>query len=111
MVTKTVNHPRSWAPTPLNVEDRLTYDAGKSRWVDITIGERGLYGASYSSGWQGNKQSIQPVDFNSSVTSGNVVSAGETVLTKVSDTEYTYTGSFKEKAGRTVTSKGSCKKS
>lgn len=109
MDTKTLSHATSWDRHPGVAMDKTTYDAANTRWVDITTDDQGNYGIATSSGWNGNTIVWRPVAITS-VSSGNVVSSGSTTTTKVSDTKYTYTGSFKESGGRTVTLKGTCNK-
>jgi hypothetical protein len=89
--------------------DKTTYDSANSRWVDVGTDDEGNYSISTSSGWNGNTIVWRPVSITS-VSSGNVVSGGSTTVTRVSSTKYTYTGSFKESGGRTVTLKGTCNK-
>jgi hypothetical protein len=110
MITKTINHASSFDPHPTTNMDQTTYDAANSRWVDIGTDNEGGYGASTSAGWNGNTIVWHPVGMTS-VGSGNVVGAGDTTTTKVSSKKYTYTGSFKERGGRTITLKGTCNKS
>jgi len=107
---KTLLHATSWDRYPSVAIDKTTYDAANSRWVDVTTDDEGNYGMSTSSGWNGNTIVWHPVSLTS-VSSGNVVSGGNTTVTKVSGSKYTYTGSFKESGGRTVTLKGTCNKS
>jgi hypothetical protein len=107
--TKTLAHATSWDRHPGVVMDKVTYDAANTRWVDVLTDDQGNYGISTSNGWNGNKIVWHPISLTS-VSSGNVVSSGDTTNTKVSATKYTYTGSFKESGGRTVTLKGTCNK-
>jgi len=109
MNTKTLSHATSWDRHPGVAMDKTTYDSANSRWVDIMTDDEGNYGISTSSGWTGNKIVWHPISLTS-VSSGNVVGAGDLTVTKVSATKYTYTGSFKESGGRTVTLKGYCNK-
>ena len=107
MDTKSVAHPVSFDPTPTVTVDKMTYDGG--HWVDISTDDRGAYSFASSTGWKADKIVWHP-GATTSVTSGNVVGAGDATVTKVSDTKTTHTGSFKESSGRTVTLKGSCTK-
>jgi len=109
MDTKTLAHATSWDRYPGVGMDKTTYDAANSRWVDVGTDDEGNYSISTSSGWNGNTIVWHPISITS-VSSGNVVSSGATTITKVSGTKYTYTGSFKESGGRTVTLKGTCNK-
>ncbi len=109
MNTKTISHATSWDRYPGTAMDKTTYDAENSRWVDVMTDDEGNYGMSTSSGWTGNTIVWHPVGMQP-VTSGNVVSGGNLTVTKVSGSKYTYTGSFKESGGRTVTLKGTCNK-
>ncbi|MGC1379638.1 MAG: hypothetical protein WA814_01300 [Candidatus Baltobacteraceae bacterium] len=110
MNAKTISHATAWDRYPGVAMDKTTYDAANSRWVDVMTDDEGNYGMSTSSGWNGNMIVWHPVN-TTSVSSGNVVSAGDLTQTKVSGSKYTYTGSFKESGGRTVTLKGTCNKS
>ena len=110
MNTKTMAHATSWDRYPGVAIAKTTYDAANSRWVRVTTDDEGNYGMSTSSGWNGNTIVWHPVN-TTSVSSGNVVSSGDTTVTKVSSSKYTSTGSFKESGGRMVTSKGTCNKS
>ncbi|MFZ0364285.1 MAG: hypothetical protein WAL67_08790 [Candidatus Cybelea sp.] len=110
MNTKTMAHATSWDRYPGVAIAKTTYDAANSRWVRVTTDDEGNYGMSTSSGWNGNTIVWHPVN-TTSVSSGNVVSSGDTTVTKVSSSKYTSTGSFKESGGRVVTSKGTCSKS
>lgn len=106
---RTLSHATSWDRHPGVSMDKTTYDAANSRWVDMFTDDQGNYAISTSTGWSGNTIVWNPVSITS-VSSGNVVSSGATKQTKVSATKYTYTGSFKESGGRTVTLKGTCNK-
>lgn len=108
MNTKTVSHPTSWDGQTIAM-DKTTYDAAHSRWVDVSTDDRGDYTISTSSGWSGATIVWHPVSITS-VSSGNVVGSGDMTYTKVSDTKYTYAGSFKEAGGRTIKLKGTCTK-
>ncbi len=109
MNTRTLAHATSWARYPTVSMDKTTYDDANKRWVDVGTDDQGNYGLSISTGFNGNTIVWRPVSITS-VSSGNVVSAGATTYTTVSNTKYTYTGSFKESGGRTVTLKGTCNK-
>jgi hypothetical protein len=109
MTTRTLSHATAWARYPSVATDKTTYDAANSRWVDVGTDNQGNYGLSTSSGFNGNTIVWRPISITS-VSSGNVVSAGATTYTTVSSTKYTYTGSFKESGGRNVTLKGTCNK-
>jgi hypothetical protein len=109
MNTKTLAHATSWDRYPGVGSDKTTYDAANSRWVDVGTDDEGNYSMSTSSGWKGTTIVWHPISLTS-VSAGNVVSSGDTTITKVSDSKYTYTGSFKESGGRTVTLKGTCNK-
>lgn len=106
---KTLSHATSWDRHPGVAMDKTTYDAANTRWVDVTTDDQGNYSMATASGWNGNTIVWKPVAI-SSVSSGNVVSGGDTTVTKVSNMKYTYTGSFKESGGRTITLKGTCNK-
>jgi len=107
--TKTRNHATSWDRYPTVGTDKTTYDAANSRWVDMGVDDEGNYTISTSSGWKGNTIVWQPQSLTS-VSSGNVVSSGAQTNTKVNARKYTYTSSFKESGGRTISVKGTCNK-
>lgn len=109
MNTKTLSHATSWARYPSVGTDKTTYDAANARWVDVGTDDQGNYSLSTSTGFSGNTIVWRPISLTS-VSSGNVVSSGATTYTTVSDTKYTYTGSFKESGGRTIALKGTCNK-
>jgi hypothetical protein len=109
MNLKTLAHATAWDRHPTPAADKYTYDAPNSRWVDVSTDDEGNYGISTSSGWKNSVIVWHPISL-ASVSSGNVVSSGDTTTTKVSASKYTYTGSFKERGGRTVTLKGTCNK-
>jgi hypothetical protein len=108
--TKTITHATSWDRYPGVGMGKTTYDRENKRWVGVFTDNEGNYGMATSSGWDGDTIVWHPVG-PQPVTSGNVVSGGDTTVTKVSDTKYTYTGSFTESGGRTVSLKGTCNKS
>jgi hypothetical protein len=110
MHTKTVNHATSFDRHPTTGTDMITYDSSSSRWVDVSTDTEGGYGTSTSTGWNGDTIVWRPIGMTS-VGSGNVVSSGDTTTTKVSNTKYTYAGTFKESGGRTISFKGTCNKS
>jgi hypothetical protein len=109
MNTKTLAHATAWDRYPGVAITKTTYDTANSRWVRVTTDDEGNYGMATSSGWNGNTIVWHPVD-TTSVSSGNIVSSGDTTVTKVSGSKYTLTGSFTESGGRTITSKGTCNK-
>jgi hypothetical protein len=53
LVDDFVIHKTSWSPQSIG-EDRITYDEGAQRWVDLNYGEGGGFNVSISPGWNGN---------------------------------------------------------
>ena len=97
-----------WIPQALTISDKYTYDPDAHRWVDVTYGDLGAYGLSYSSGLNGNRISWHDIGF---VPSPDISSQTDTVVTKVSDTKTTSASSFTErKTGRHVSVNGVCTK-
>ncbi len=107
MTTKTMVQKASWIPTTFASEDRMTYDASTSRWVDISTDQLGGYDVSTSPGWKG--RSIVWTD-RVYPTANNIASNSPTTFTKVSDTKTTSANSFKEPSGRVVTVNTACTK-
>ncbi|MBV8198882.1 MAG: hypothetical protein JO263_12190 [Candidatus Eremiobacteraeota bacterium] len=98
----------SWVSQRLTIMDRYTYDSDSHRWVDVTYGDQGAYGLSFSSGWQGNRMTWHDVGF---AAGPDIASQTDNVITKVSDTKMTSASSFTEaKGGRVVTVRGVCTK-
>jgi hypothetical protein len=103
----------SWIPTTMTAYDKITYDATPGlppthRWVDVSYGDEGGYGLSFSSGWNGNKMSWHDVSF---APGGDVKSQTDNIVTKVSNTKITSASSFTEmKSGRVVAVTGVCTK-
>jgi hypothetical protein len=97
-----------WIPTKLTVNDKITYDSDTHRWVDVTYGDGGTYGLSFSSGWSGNKMSWHDVSF---APGPDIKSQTDNVVTKVSNTKMTSASSFTEaKTDRVVGVTGVCTK-
>lgn len=106
--TSTTKANSSWIPTTLTQLDRYTYDSMTHRWVDITYGNDGAYGLSFSSGLHGNRMSWHDVSF---APGPDVKSQTDTVFTKESDSKMTATSSFTEtKTGRNVAVSTVCAK-
>lgn len=100
--------PTSWIKRPLTVSDRITYDPDAKRWVDVTYGDGGAYGLSFSKGWTGDTLSWHDVSF---APSPDIRSQTDTKTTKVSATKMTSTSSFTEaKTGRVVGVTTTCTK-
>jgi hypothetical protein len=98
----------SWISRKLTIWDKITYDPDAHRWVDVTYGDGGTYGLSFSSGWNGNKMSWHDVSF---VPGPDIASQTDNVNTKVSNTKMTSASSFTEaKSGRKVAVVGICTK-
>ncbi|HKU80540.1 MAG TPA: hypothetical protein VJP76_00115 [Candidatus Tumulicola sp.] len=103
-----VTKPTSWVSKQLTVYDKITYDNDTHRWVDVTYGDGGAYGLSFSKGWSGNHMSWHDVSF----APGPDVSAQTDITnTKVSATKVTSASSFTEaKTGRHVAVTTTCTK-
>jgi len=105
---KTVVHPTSWIPNELTSQDRMTYDASTSQWVDITSDDLGGYDVSTSPGWKGNTivwhDAIYPK-------TNNTATNGDTTETKQSDSKTSSMMSFTEPSGRSVAVTTVCTKS
>ena len=101
-------NPTKWIPTKLSFWDKITYDSDTHRWVDVSYGDGGSYGLSFSSGWNGNKLSWHDVSL---APGPDIKSQTDTVMTKVSATKFTTSSSFTEtKTGRVVSVAGVCTK-
>lgn len=105
---KSVTKPTSWIKTQLTTYDKITYDNDTHRWVDVTYGDGGAYGLSFSKGWMGDKMSWHDVSF---MPGPDISAQTDTTNTKVSDTKVTSASSFTEtKTGRHVAVTGVCTK-
>jgi hypothetical protein len=99
----------SWVPTTLRTWDKITYDPDAKRWVDVSYGDGGAYGLSYSQGWNGNQIVWHDVSF---APGPNINSQTDITTTKVSATKTTGSSSFTEtKTGRRVMVTTTCLKS
>jgi hypothetical protein len=99
MSNKTVIHKASWIPAEFSGEDRMTYDASTSRWIDISTDETGGYDITTSPGWNGNAIVWTELTYTKG---NNTATENETTVTKNSDTKTTATSSFTEPGGRLV---------
>ena len=98
----------SWVPTTLRTWDKITYDPDAKRWVDVSYGDGGAYGLSFSKGWNGNEIVWHDVSF---MAGPDINSQTDITTTKVSATKMTSTSSFTEtKTGRRVTVTTTCMK-
>jgi hypothetical protein len=98
----------TWISRKLTTWDKITYDSDTHRWADVSYGDGGAYGLSFSSGWQGNKMSWHDVSF---APGPDISAQSDTVNTKVSGTKITSMSSFTEaKTGRKVAVTGVCTK-
>jgi hypothetical protein len=103
-----VTNPAKWIPTRLTVWDKYTYDSDTHRWVDVTYGDGGTYGLSFSSGWSGNKMSWHDVSF---APGPDIKSQTDNVITKVTGAKMTSSSTFTEtKTGRVISVTGICTK-
>ncbi|HEY1655174.1 MAG TPA: hypothetical protein VGF86_08690 [Candidatus Tumulicola sp.] len=104
-----VTKPVAWVKSTLSVNDKITYDPTTKRWVDVTYGDQGAYGLSFSKGWVGNYLTWHDVSF---APNGDISAQSDTTLTKVSATKVTTTSTFTEaKSGRHVSVATVCTKS
>ena len=100
--------PASWIKTATSVYDKITYDPFTKRWVNVSYGDQGAYGLTFSKGWVGNHMTVHDVSF---AANGDIGSQTDTTTTKVSATKLTSSSSFTEaKTGRRVTVETVCNK-
>jgi hypothetical protein len=98
----------SWVPTTLRTWDKITYDPDANRWVDVSYGDGGGYGLSFSKGWNGNQIVWHDISF---VAGPDVNSQTDITTVKVSPTKTTSSSSFTEtKTGRRVMVATTCMK-
>jgi hypothetical protein len=98
----------SWVPTTLKTWDKITYDPDTNRWVDVTYGDGGAYGLSFSKGWVGNQIVWHDISF---VAGPDINSQTDITTVKVSATKTTSSSSFTEtKTGRRVMVTTTCMK-
>lgn len=103
-----MTNPTKWIPIKLSVWDKITYDPDAHRWVDVSYGDGGAYGLSFSSGWNGGKMAWHDVSF---MAGPDISAQTDTTITKVSDMKITSSSSFTEtKTGRHVAVTGVCTK-
>lgn len=108
LIQTSTTNPTKWISTRLTTTDRITYDPDTRRWVDVTYGDGGAYGLSFSSGWSGNKMSWHDVSF---APGPDIKSQTDNVVTKVSNTKTSSSSSFTEtRTGRVVSVAGICTK-
>jgi len=98
----------SWINRKLSTWDKYTYDSDTHRWVDVSYGDGGAYGLSFSKGWVGNKMVWHDVSF---AAGPDIASQTDNTIVKVSPTKWTSSSSFTEtKTGRKVAVTGVCTK-
>ncbi|MGA9419723.1 MAG: hypothetical protein WBV40_11275, partial [Candidatus Cybelea sp.] len=98
----------AWISRKLTTWDKITYDSDSKRWADVSYGDGGAYGLSFSSGWNGNKMSWHDVSF---APGPDISAQSDTTNTKVSGTKITSSSNFTEaKTGRKVGVTGVCTK-
>jgi hypothetical protein len=101
--------PTAWVKKQLTINDKITYDPDTHRWADVSYGDGGAYGMSFSNGWSGNELVWHDVSF---AAGPDIASQSDTTMTKVSATKVTLASSFTEaKSGRHVSVAGTCTKS
>jgi hypothetical protein len=76
----------------VNTTTYVGYDNDTHRWVSISVDDLGGYAVSTSPGWSGDTPGI-------------------TTITKISETQFSYSNTFKDGKGAMETLKGTCKKS
>lgn len=103
-----VQEPMKWFPRQTTSHDKITYDSTTSRWVDVTYGDLGAYGLSFSKGWNGNRIVWHDVSF---APGQDVKAQTDTITTKESDSKTTSTSTFTETSGRVINVAGTCTKS
>lgn len=103
-----VTHPTAWVSKTLSNWDKITYDSDTKRWVDVSYGDGGAYGLSFSKGWDGNQMVWHDVSF---AAGPDIASQSDITTTKASATKMTSTSSFTEtKGGRRVSVSAVCTK-
>jgi hypothetical protein len=96
-------------PTTLRTWDKITYDPDAKRWVDVSYGDGGAYGLSYSQGWNGSQIVWHDVSF---AAGPDINSQTDLTTTKTSASKTMTSSSFTEtKTGRRVTVTTTCVKS
>jgi hypothetical protein len=99
----------SWVAIPLRTWDKITYDSDTHRWVDVSYGDGGAYGLSFSKGWDGNQITWHDVSF---AADPDIGSQTDIVTTKISAMKTIGHSSFTEtKTGRRVSVVTTCTKS
>lgn len=107
LITQTTTPKTSWMSGNLTGEDKMTYDASTSRWVDVNTDDQGNYNVSTSPGWTGN--TITWTDAVITKTNATA-STNPTTMTKLSNTRTTSRQTFKEPSGRLITVNSTCTK-
>lgn len=102
-------NPVPWYPNKWTSNDKITYDAYTSRWIDVEYDDIGGYGLTTSRGWAGNTIVWHDPAFTPS---SKVASATDATMTKVSDSKVTSTWSVTlSNNGKTVSENTTCTKS
>ena len=104
----TVQNPVPWFPQKTTTYDKITYDPGTKRWIDVMYGDLGAYGLTTSSGWNGSKMVWHDANF---APGADVKSQTDATMTKDSAAKTTTTSSFTEASGRSIAVVQSCTKS
>lgn len=109
-ITETsVTQPTAWISRQLSVWDRISYDTQAKRWVDLSYGDGGSYGLSFSKGWNGSQIVWHDVTF---APTNDISGQTDTTWTKIGATKMMQTSSFTEaKSGRHVSVTATCIKS
>lgn len=107
MVTRTVTEKVPWNPITIVSEDHLTYDATRSRWIDISMDDYGLYDLSTSPGLSGNSIVWTEVAYPQLHSAAVLYPR---TMAKLSDRKTVTTAHFKERSGHVVTVTTTCTK-
>lgn len=108
LTNKQTTHKTSWVPVDIHNTTYYTYDSVTKKWVRLSMGDFGGYAVSTGATISGGRKT-----YTYALQSGapDVASNSPDYYTKVSDTSFKMTSSFKEKSGRTVTVNQTCNKS
>jgi hypothetical protein len=90
----------SWIPVVTRQWDKITYDSDTHRWVDVSYGDGGAYGLSFSKGWNMSTISWHDVSF---APGSDISSQTDTVTMKMGPNKTAAHSSFTEtRTGRRV---------
>ena len=98
----------AWIPAVLRTWDKITYDSDTHRWVDVSYGDGGTYGLSFSRGWNGNAITWHDVAF---AAGPDIASQTDTITMKMGPGRTVAHSTFTEtKTGRRVAVNTICTK-